>query len=111
MNPDCPLPECRVEFDHLKTEVGNLNKSRRYLETEMGKRMKTTSLVAIAILAVGILSGLLSSLWVQTDTISCKVDKIREYQVRVLTVLELKGLLEAAEMRKAATDSIKDGSE
>jgi hypothetical protein len=95
----CP-PECKVELDHIKNDIKGLDTSRKYLETEMAKRIKITTLITVTVIALGVLSGLLSVIWIQGKTTAIKVDVIREHQVRVLTVLELKGLLRAAERKE-----------
>lgn len=95
----CP-PECRVELNHIKNDILNLNKSRKHLEEEMGKRVRITTLITITVVVLGVLSGLLGAIWLQAQTTSVKVDAIREHQVRVLTVLELRGLLETAKAQE-----------
>jgi hypothetical protein len=89
-----------VELSHIKNDILNLNKSRKYLEEEMGKRVRITTLITITVVVLGVLSGLLGAIWLQAQTTSVKVDAIREHQVRVLTVLELRGLLETAKAQE-----------
>jgi hypothetical protein len=66
----------------------------------MGKRVRITTLITITVVVLGVLSGLLGAIWLQAQTTSVKVDAIREHQVRVLTVLELRGLLETAKAQE-----------
>lgn len=59
------------------------------VEQGMEKRAKTTTIIALAVIAIGIFSGILSAMWMQTNAIARKVDTIREEQVKVVTTLSL----------------------
>jgi hypothetical protein len=74
----------------------------------MGKRVRTTTLITVTVIVLGVLSGLLGTIYLQAEATAVKVDLIREHQVKVLTVLELKGLLKAATEREAMAGEIND---
>ena len=59
------------------------------LKRDLSVRTKTSTLIAVAVIAIGTVGAILGSLWKTTVSMDSKVDLIREHQIRIITQLDI----------------------
>jgi len=80
---------CNVRFRHLENEMKALDQCMATFKRDLAARPRTPTLIAIAVMAVGVVGAILGSLWNDLGTVHKKVDAIREDQVKVMTTLKI----------------------
>lgn len=85
----CPA-ECRVELEHLGRAIDENKKSIKAVRDDVTTRAKVSTIITVSIIVIGVLSGLLSALYFQANAMDKKLDLVREHQVQVMTVLNLR---------------------
>lgn len=110
VTPECPA-ECRVKLetigDRLKGHDDRLSKHNgdiqtahqkcliqiqkdyKHWEEAVGKRAKISTLIAVTVIVIGVLSGLLSGIWLQMNVHEKTLDSLDRSMVEVSTILRL----------------------
>lgn len=108
--PECPA-ECRVQLenmgDRLKGHDERLSKHNgdiqtahqkclvqiqkdyKHWEEAVGKRAKISTLIAVTVIVIGVLSGLLSGIWIQLNSHERIMGSLDRSLVEVSTILRL----------------------
>jgi len=85
---ECP-DACNIRLGHLEEDMKAMEQCMATFKRDLSVRVKSHTMIAIGVLAVGILAGLLGSLWNDMTGLHGKVDLIREDQVKVITTLKI----------------------
>ena len=85
---DCP-DACNIRLGHLEDDMKAIEQCLATFKRDLAVRPKTPTIVAVAVIAVGVLGAILGSLWQDLGSVHGKVDLIREDQVKVMTTLEI----------------------
>ena len=85
---DCP-DACNIRLGHLEDDMKAIEQCLATFKRDLAVRPKTPTIVAVAVIAVGVLGAILGSLWQDLGSVDAKVDLIREDQVKVMTTLEI----------------------
>ncbi len=88
MAVECPKA-CDIRLEHLEEKVKDMGECIFDLKRDLSIRVKTPTLIAIAVISIGVVGAILGSLWRTTASMDAKIDTIKENQVAVMTTMNI----------------------